>query len=477
MVRFGRHFVRVKEIKSFEKRLHRFVVDNPGSLHEEHETLYRYALRVAQISHFKNEEGKDIELGPQIDPFRRWILETLIDTFPESGKADLTALRELAPILQIRTEQIRKEICETHINDFTQDAFDQEIIHKKLVIVLGGGGGSGLLHLGMFSLLADRGYIPELLVGSSMGAILGMIRVMKRDYDPVATALTLPKQFDYGSIFKPFTGYSRYGLPGAFHLNLLRTSKEIFHAGFGNSMPRFSDLPIKFEVVATGIRKGFSLDEQKYEKLSTGNTPLSARKRMQLFFNAVRQLNKNSRLLTQVVFGREDTKNFPIIEATGFSSSVPGLLNYDIFHDDPDTIGPLDEMFERNELLRLCDGGVVNNVPSRVAWESVQLGSIGTRNSHIVGFDVFAPIATSRNMLWIPAQQFARSGVLSNIPYSDQHIVYQNTPSPLQIFVNSYTKLKTIVESSREQLEPHMKYIDAALAPLPIERCFPNVST
>jgi len=476
LFRFGRHFVRVKEIKAFEQRLHHYLVDHPGQLSDAHTVLFRYALRLAQVNLFKNEEGQDINLSPQIDPFRRWIHETLITTIPEKGKVDLRGLREIAPILQIRTEKIRAEIFESRKNDFSPAYFDADLSQKKLAIVLGGGGGSGLLHLGLFSLLSDLGITPELVVGSSMGALLGMIRVMKRDYDPVATALTLPKQFDYTTIFKPFTGYSRYGFPGAFHLNLLRTATEIFTAGFGNSMPRFSDLPVKFEVVATGIRKGFKLDEKKYEKFrDPGNAnPLAARKRMQLFFSAVRQLSKNSRFLTQVVFGREDTKDFPIIEAAGFSCSVPGLLHYDVFHDDPDTVEPLDAMFEKNELLRLCDGGIVSNVPSRVAWESVQLGSIGTRNAHIMSFDVFAPIPSSRNMLWIPAQQYARSAVLSNIPYSDHHIVYKNTPSPLYLFVNSYTKLKTIVESSHEQLADSVKYLTAALEPLNLKLCFPE---
>lgn len=476
MLRFGRHFVRVKEIKAFEQRFNTYVVDNPGQLRDAHINVFRYALRLAQVNLFRTPTGEDINLSPQIDPFRRWIHETLVHTIPETGKIELNELRELAPILQIRTSQIRKEICEKNINNFSRSDLDSDLSQKKLVIVLGGGGGSGLLHLGLFSLLTDLGITPELVVGSSMGALLGMIRVMKREYDPVATALSLPKQFDYTTIFKPFTGYSRYGLPGAFHLNLLRTATEIFTSGFGNSMPRFSDLPVKFEIVATGIRKGFKLEEKKYEKFkdSGSASPLAARKRMQLFFSAIRQLSKNSRFLTQVVFGREDTKDFPIIEAAGFSCSVPGLLHYDVFHDDPDTVDPLDAMFEKNELLRLCDGGIVNNVPSRVAWESVQLGTIGTRNSHIMSFDVFAPIPSSRNMLWIPAQQYARSSVVANIVYSDQHIVYKNTPSPLYLFVNSYTKLKSIVESAHEQLAENVKYLEASVAPIDIKLSFPE---
>ncbi len=462
--------MRIRELKAFERRLVKLLVDRPGALHQRHEALFRYALSMAQLHLFRTPVGLDVNLADEVDDLRTWVHEAILPLLPHDGDANIDGLRQIAPTLAIRVDRTRNNLLATHINEFGPEHLDEELRTKRLVLVLGGGGGSGLLHLGMFSMLNEMGVVPELIVGSSMGSIMGLIRAIDRSYDPVTTALALPRGLDFQTVFKPFTGYSRYGFPGAFHLNLLRVGREVFESLVGSGVPTFADLPIKLEVVATGIRTGFRIDATPYEKLAKEDPNVSAssmRKRLALFFSATLELSRNSRFLTQIVFGRDGTENFPVIEAVGFSCAVPGLLNYDIFHDDPDTVRPLDEMFEKHRLLRLCDGGVVNNVPSQVAWESVQTGTIGYRNAFILAADVFAPVTRGANMLWIPIQQIARPTVVANRPYSDYHKTFRNTPSPLQIVVNSYSKLKTIVEQSREQLKADEGYIRKALETLP----------
>lgn len=462
--------MRIRELKAFERRLVKLLVDRPGALHQRHEALVRYALSMAQLHLFRTPVGLDVNLADEVDDLRTWIHEAIVPMLPQDGDANIDGLRQIAPTLAIRVDRTRTNLLLNHVNEFGPEHLDDELRTKRLALVLGGGGGSGLLHLGLFSMLNEMGVVPELIVGSSMGSIMGLVRAIDRSYDPVTTALALPRGMDFQAIFKPFTGYSRYGFPGAFHLNLLRVGREIFESLVGSGVPTFADLPIKLEIVATGIRTGFRIDAAPYEKLALEEPEVSAtsmRKRLALFFSATLELSRNSRFLTQVVFGRDETANFPVIEAVGFSCAVPGLLNYDIFHDDPETVRPLDELFEKHRLLRLCDGGVVNNVPSQVAWESVQSGTIGYRNAFILAADVFAPVTRGANMLWIPIQQIARPSVVANRPYSDFHKTFKNTPSPLQIVVNSYSKLKTIVEQSRDQLKGDEAYIRKALETLP----------
>ena len=461
--------MRVREIKAFERRLIKLLVDRPGALHQRHEALFRYALSLAQMHLFRTPEGNDVNVADQVDDLRTWIHEAVVPLIPDEGDANVDALRQIAPVLSIRVDRTRAKLLSHHVNDFGSEHLDDELRTKRLVLVLGGGGGSGLLHLGTFSLLNELGIVPELIVGSSMGSIMGLVRAIDRSYDPVTTALALPRGMDFESIFRPFTGYNRYGFPGAFHLNLLRVGREIFESLVGSGVPRFSELPIKLEVVATGIRTGFRLDPTPYEKIAneTEVTATSMRKKLSLFFSATRELSRNPRFLSQVVFGRDNTEHFPVIEAVGFSCAVPGLLHYDIYHDDPDTIGPLDALFEEQRLARLCDGGVVNNVPSQVAWDSVQSGTIGHRNAFIFACDVFAPVTRGANMIWIPVQQIARPAVVANRPYSDYHKTFRNTPSPLQIVVNNYSKLKTIVEQARDQLRADEPYLRKALETLP----------
>ena len=44
---------------------------------------------------------------------------------------------------------------------------------KKLALVLGGGGAKGFAHIGVIKVLEENGIKPSLIVGTSMGAIIG----------------------------------------------------------------------------------------------------------------------------------------------------------------------------------------------------------------------------------------------------------------------------------------------------------------
>jgi len=464
-----RHFERVRDLKAFERRLLKLLIRRDEVLDPPQEALARYGLALAQMDQFRTPDGRDVSLADEVDTLRRWILEHLVPTIPADSEPDIPSLRRAVSSMADRVDTTRNGLLENHRQDFDADHLDDELRHKELVLVLGGGGGAGLFHLGVFQLLEDIDVIPEFIVGSSMGSIMGLVRALSREYDPFATALALPRELDREHVFRPFTGYSRYGFPGAFHLNLLRVARELFDELMGTPDLRFQDLSIPLEIVVCGIRTGFDIQPQEYEEEAPeSTTPLSIRKNLKLFFSAVRQLTRNRQMLEEVVFGRGRlTANFPVVEAMGFSCTVPGLLHYDIFHDDPATIGPLETLFDRHELLRLCDGGVINNVPSDTAWESVYEGKIGTRNTFIAAFDVFAPVPRTQNVIWIPVQRLVRPSVLAKRPYSDFHKTFREPPSPLQVIVNSYSAIRNIVDSSRDELTEERPIIEKAVEPLP----------
>lgn len=464
-----RHFERVRELKTFERQLIKLLVEREGLLSRPHEALFRYALAMAQLDQFRTPEGHDVSLADEVDELRRWMLESLVPLIPEAGEPDVATLRDMVPVLSLRVERARTEILDNHVDDFGAEHLDRELRNKELVLVLGGGGGSGLFHLGVFSLFEELDITPEFLVGSSMGSIMGLIRALNREYDPFATALALPRDLDYELVFRPFTGYSRFGFPGAFHLNLLRVAREIFEQLMGSPDLRFRDLAIPLEVVSCGIQSGYQIDTETYAREAPESiTPLSIRHNLKLFFSAIRQLTRNPRFLTEIVFGQDRlTEDFPVVEAVGFSCSVPGLLHFDVFHDDPATVDPLETLFQRHELLRLCDGGVVNNVASDTAWESVYEGKIGTRNAFIAAFDVFAPIPRSRNVIWMPIQRIVRPTVLAKRPYSDFHKTFRQPPSPLNVLVNSYSEIRDIVGQAREELESDREFLKRVMETLP----------
>lgn len=446
----------------------RLVVDQPGALNERHEALLRYAAVFSKLNLFRTPTGEDIDLSGEVEDLRRWFNDTLVPLMPAGKPADIAGLRAQTTSLSQRLETTRKALLTHHAQDFGPEHLDEEICNKKLVLALGGGGGAGLTHLGTFALFNEMGVVPELIAGSSMGSIMGALRALDRSYDPVATALALPKDLNYNTVFRPFSGYSRFGFPGAFHMNLLKVAREIFKRLTGSPTLNFNDLPIKLQVVVTGIRTGFHLDEREFLGDGKDFSSLSIRSKLKQFFRVIRQISANPRFLSQIVFGKEPgTEAFSVVEAVGFSCAVPGLLHYDIYHDDPNIIDPLERLFEQQQLLRMCDGGVVNNVPSQVVWDSVQQGAIGTRNAFIMSCDVFAPISSGRNLLWIPIQQIARQNVLANKPYSDYHKTFNDPPSPLQVIVNQYSRLKTIILAARKELSADEPYLRRALRPLP----------
>jgi hypothetical protein len=71
------------------------------------------------------------------------MIESIVPLLPEDGDADVTTLREIAPVLALRVERTRSQLLERHINDFGPEHLDEELRNKRLVLVLGGGGGAG----------------------------------------------------------------------------------------------------------------------------------------------------------------------------------------------------------------------------------------------------------------------------------------------------------------------------------------------
>jgi predicted acylesterase/phospholipase RssA len=467
--RFGRHFERVRDFKAFERRLVKRLVSEPGMLHERDEALLRYGLALAQIYLFRTPQGDDVDLSEDVESLRTWMHERILPSVESKKKVDIGRLRSAMSELNTRVTETRADLLNRHSDAFSSDHLDSELRKKRLVLSLGGGGGSGYAHLGLFSLLDELRATPELIVGSSMGSIMGLLRAIRRDYDPIGTAMALPKQLDYSSVFQPFTGHTRFGFPGAFHMNLRRVADNIFRQLVGGDIPPFGQLPIQLQIVACGVRAGFHLEDQMLERMTAKSvTPFALRKRLKVFFEVIKQLTNNPQFLAPVVFGRDaETQGFSTVEAVGFSCAVPGLLHYDVFHDDPDTVGPLEAIFAREQILRLCDGGVVNNVPSRVAWESVQAGDIGSRNTFILAADVFAPVPRGTNVLWMPVQQIARGSVMENRPYCDFQKTFRVTPSPLQVIVNRYSTLKEIIRQSRKELAGQEAYFAKTLETLP----------
>jgi len=180
---------------------------------------------------------------------------------------------------------------------------------------------------------------------------------------------------------------------------------------------------------------------------------------------AVTDLVRVPDLLRNVVLGATDeTREFDVVDAVGFSSAVPGALHYDFARDAPAEVDRVEALFEEHDLLRLTDGGVVDNVPARTAWRAVQRGLIGTRNIFVFALDGFSPRISTP--LWLPMQQVARENVKRSIPYAHYYYAFKKTLSPIQLLPTTPAVMR-IVESSKAELLEELPFLQRMLEPLP----------
>jgi predicted acylesterase/phospholipase RssA len=348
---------------------------------------------------------------------------------------------------------------------------------RHLVLICGGGGGTGYVHLAAFALLESAGLQPELIAGSSMGAILGLFRARERRFD-LARIPEILNDLTYRKIFRIMPQSSIYGLPGPLRLHLREAVGHWFSKPDGSPV-RLSDLPIPLLVTVTGIRRGKlpyppHLIGDEFDALPGFTEPDPSRWGLRTVHRNVRRLTSSlaelgriPRLTSRLVFGgSEETKHADAIDAAGFSASVPGVIHYDVLRDDPHMRGLLDQLLERHGLLRLCDGGVVDNVPVRTAWQHVQRTGLagGSRNAVLFALDGFAPRLLTP--LWLPLQTIAAPAVARNRPYAHIYKAFRKTLSPLAL-LPSERSLAAIVRSAKEELLTELPILQRLLAPIP----------
>ncbi len=453
-----------------ERRLLAFAADNPRRIPRDTLEVIRYALGLARITTLRTPSGGAIALGDELAELRRSLQGLLAPAFDGLWTPDVSRLIELRPRIYREVEETRSRLVERYAGQLDPEVLEHEIRHKSLVLVLGGGGGSGFAHLGAFALLRELDWNPSLIVGASMGSLLGLFRALEHEWDPIGTALSLPRRFDRRNIFRPHRGQTRYGFPGAFFLHLDEIARTMLDVLTGRQRVFFDELAIPLEVVVTGVRLGMksALREGPInpKKLDTF-TGFRLRGRTRTAIGMIRSLVEHPRFLRELVFGRDDDlRALSVIDAIGFSCAVPGLFCFDLGQGVPvRAVDAMDALFRRHNLWGLTDGGVVNNVPASVAWDSVTLGTIGTENAFIYALDAFAPRVNS-NVMFLPLQRVAQVSASANIPYADLYRSYASPPSPVELGLG-WRRARQIAERSLDDLKRERPLLELVKQPLP----------
>jgi len=407
-----------------------------------------------------------VDLSDLLAPFREEVAATAVPPLTRPGGVDREAVAGLAPRLGQRAREWRALVAEAFPGRLPPEALDRELCQKALVLVCGGGGGVGWSYLGGFSLLEQFGLTPRLLAGTSMGAVLLLFRARALRYrDEDLTEVV--GQLSFRTLFRFLRTDSRYGLPAAVRLYLRAAVGEFLQGPDGRPLT-LEELAIPLVVAVTGVRNGaLPRDPGYYEHLLDfpGRLPgPSAVKRLvNEMLGAVGELIQQRDRFARIYLGADEgTGAFDAVDAVGFSSALPGVIHYDVLRDDERMHRLLRDLFQKHDLFRLVDGGLVDNLPARAAWMHAWKGALGTRNLFVLSFDGFAPKLSQP--LWFGLEQLAAQNVARNRPFIHHQKSFQKVLSPIEILPGA-GQLTRAVQAAKAELHPDMPLLARMVRP------------
>ena len=466
-----RRFERIRPLDQIEVAVVRAATERPGWLSSSALNALRYVLSLARVEVVPLPDG-EVDLGGAFDGLRDRVVESLGPwVLDASAGIEHDEVASAVPFLVDLAEKARAAALTLYQGRLTAAQLDAEVCHKALIVVAGGGGGSGYVYGGAFKLMHEVGWSPSMIVGTSIGSLLGLFRARHKDLalDPL---LSLADRTDWRSVFMLPAVRNRYGVPATLRLYLRKTIAHLFQHPTEPRTLQIGELPIPFRVVVAGLNSaGLTRDMSYYEHLAdavvgdSGPTWSALRRTIGGVASALTELVARPTVLKEIVLGGDDlTRQFDVVDAVGFSTAVPGLIHYDILRDDPHMHSLMDRLFARHGVARLIDGGLMNNVPSRIAWEHVQRGDIGTRNAFVLAMDCFAPQLT-RNVLMHPIQRLVRPQVASNAPYAGLTKTFVHVLSPLDV-VPDARKVDQALRAGYREMEGDRALLRALQQPL-----------
>lgn len=458
-----------RPLEEMEISLVRASLANPALVDAHEEAILRTALSLARMYKVRH-QGRDVGVGAWLEPFR---LELERKLGPVLGKGAPTRAALLPQLkdLKDRTIEVRDGLAKRFENRLSPEAIDRELRHKALVLVSGGGGGTGYVYVGVMSLLDEYGLKPELLCGTSIGAILSLFRsrVTRFDQDEI---VNIVRGLSWRKLFRMISTENKYGIPAALRLFLRSGIGRWFGADHpdGGGL-KLSELPIRTIITLSGIRRGkLPRPLEFYESLLTFPkrallNPLKLMGSVQATFGALAEFFNRPEVLVKLHLGADDaTRSWDALDAAGFSSALPGVIHYDVLRDDPRMHREIAGTMETHGVGRFVDGGLVDNLPCKAAWRAVHKGQISTRNAFILALNGFSMKLTTP--LWLPLERLAEVNVKRNRPWA--HLVhdFKKTLSPLEL-IPSVEGLANAMALGRKQLVPEVPFLTRMLAPLP----------
>jgi len=455
---------RHRQLAPFEKwevRLVRHALDHPGVVHPRDEATLRYAFAMARLVALPG-AGGEVPVFPLLAELRERLTLLLGAAF-EGRTPDALLLGRQAPRVREAARLARSKLVVALGDRVSPRDLEQELVRRALVIACGGGGGAGYVNLGAFALLESAGLRPALLAGSSMGSVVGLFRSRSTRFD-VTHVPQIVGELHARRMFRPsLGGADSWSLPSPVRLALREGIGPYFT--YDGVPLRLRDLTVPFLVTVTGIRRSLLPRSTRDRLARAASGPMDVFGLARNVLRTLGDLATAPELLVNLVLGDSPaTREFDAMDAAGYSSSVPGALHYELGRDAPLETARLRSFFDEHDLWRLTDGGVADNVPARSAWEAVQRGRIGTRNTFILALDGFSPRLASG--LWLPLQRVAWENVRRSIPYAHLYVPFRRPPSPIEL-LPSAARVMHHVENAKRELVDELPFVQRMMEPLP----------
>jgi len=182
-------------------------LEHPEAVSRSEYQAMRYVLNFAALDRFAplrdGERRDEITVDPTImAPFRGQVTHELINVvrserrLPHRMAAAAATLPRLLPALR----DTRRRLLERHRNEFSEVELDTEVTRKTLVWIGGGGGGAGYVYIGAYARLQEAGLVPGYIVGTSIGALMGLFIARDRNSD-AESHLAFAQSLDNSDIF------------------------------------------------------------------------------------------------------------------------------------------------------------------------------------------------------------------------------------------------------------------------------------
>jgi predicted acylesterase/phospholipase RssA len=466
-------------LQKLENKLVRHHLAHPDVLRDDELRRLRYILNFARLADFEpgaagpgGSRGRgDVSVGAEVAPWRAKVADAFYGPLREERDPTRALARARDVLVELTDEQDerRRLLIEGHGNDFSAAELDAEVGYKKLVTVLGGGGGAGFVYIGGMQRLLEAGQIPDYMIGASFGSIIGSV-VARALPVPIEEYVAWAKSVSYGAILGPERLRRRHGLAGLFSLRFDQFAQALFTRDDGERM-RMSDLAIPFDAVLAGVRK------QPYSALPSRfrRPELAALQMRSLPFIpigigpqvAARLWQVSAfidlRVVKPIVVGDDDlTREFNVVDAASFSSAIPGVLHHE--SSDPRMAPLLDALCDDKEVAAFVDGGAASNVPVELAWKRVRDGRLGTRNACYLAFDCFHPQWDPRHLWLVPIAQAVQLQMVRNAPYADHLVRFAPTLSPANL-APSAASIDRACAWGRKSVDKAIPVTTALLAP------------